>query len=75
MDSKHIEDKFNTQNRRLNDHGERIDKLEQFQASSMVEIRNLVEQVKSLVSAIKWAGTITVGTLLSFFIWYIQNLR
>ena len=60
--------------RRLNNYGERLDKLEQFKSSTEIEIRNLIEQIKSLVSAIKWFMTFIFATLVGFFIWYIQRL-
>ena len=60
--------------RRLNDHSKRIDTLEQFKSSTEIEIRNLIEQIKSLVSAIKWFMTFGIATLVGFFIWYIQQI-
>lgn len=60
--------------RRLNDHSRRLDAQEQFEASTKIEIRNLIEQIKALVSAIKWGTTIIISTLLGFFIWYVQKL-
>lgn len=60
--------------RRLNDHSKRIDALEQFKSSTEIEIRNLIEQIKSLVSTIKWFMGFTFTVLAGFFIWYIQQL-
>lgn len=60
--------------RRLNDHSKRIDALEQFKSSTEIEIRNLVEQIKNLVSTIKWFMGLTFTVLAGFFIWYIQQL-
>lgn len=71
---KSIDEKFITHERILNKHGERIDAMEQFKSSTQVEMRNLVEQIKSLVNTIKWLAGLSFGTLLSFFIWYIQKL-
>lgn len=71
---KHINEKLELQEKRLNNHSERIDKLEQYQSKSEVEIRNLCEQIKSLVSTIKWSMGLLVTTLVGFFIWYIQTL-
>lgn len=69
-----IDEKFSTNEKRLNNHGERIDKLEQFRSSTETEMRNLIEQIKSLVSTIKWMMTSTILLLAGFLIWYIQNL-
>lgn len=72
---KRIDEKFELHEKRLNNHGNRIDKLEQYQSRTEVKIENLIEQIKSLVSTIKWAMGLTITTLLGFFIWYIQSLR
>jgi len=69
-----IDEKFITHEKRINNHSERIDQLEQFKSSTQIEIKNLIEQIKSLVSTIKWFMGLTFGTLLGFFIWYIQKL-
>lgn len=59
--------------RRLNDHSKRSDTLEQFKSSTEIEIRNLIEQIKSLVSTIKWFMTFGTATLVGFFIWYTTD--
>lgn len=71
---KQIDKQFTTNEKRLNNHGDRIDKLEQFRSSTETEMRNLVEQIKALVSTIKWMMTSTILLLVGFLIWYIQNL-
>ena len=71
---KRIDEKFDTHEKRLNNHGERIDKIEQFRSSTEIEIRNLIEQIKALVSTMKWFIGLTFTTLVGFFIWYIQQL-
>ena len=69
-----INEKFNIVDLRINNHAERIDKLEQYQSRAEMQIENLCEQIKSLVSTMKWAMGLTVTTLLGFLFWYIQNL-
>lgn len=71
---KRIDEKFDTHEKRLNNHGERIDKIEQFRSSTEIEIKNLIEQIKALVSTMKWFIGLTFTTLVGFFIWYIQQL-
>lgn len=71
---KRIDEKFETHEKRLNNHGERIDKIEQFRSSTEIEIKNLIEQIKALVSTMKWFIGLTFTTLVGFFIWYIQQL-
>lgn len=70
---KRVDEKFDVQERRLNNHSERIDKLEQYQAKATVQVENLCKQIKTLVRAIWSAIGITITTLLGFFIWYVQN--
>lgn len=71
---KRIDERLETQDDRLNNHAKRIDKLEQYQSRSEVEIRNLCEQIKSLVSTIKWSMGLLGTSLVGFIIWYIQQL-
>lgn len=71
---KNINQRLDVHDKRLNNHSQRIDELEQHRSRTEAKIENLCEQIKSLVTTIKWAMGLTVGTLLSFFIWYIQNI-
>ncbi|HSH25253.1 MAG TPA: hemolysin XhlA family protein [Massilibacterium sp.] len=71
---KRIDEKFDTHERRLNNHGDRIDALEQHKSRTETQIENLINQIKSLVSTMKWFMGLMVATLLGFFIWYIQQL-
>ena len=71
---KRVDEKLNIDSTRLNNHADRIDDLEKFQSSTQIEIRNLIEQIKSLVSVMRWGITSTIMVLLGFFVWYIQKL-
>lgn len=70
---KRIEEKFNTHEIRINNHSERIDKMEQRGASVDAKIENLCEQIKSLVSIMKWFLGTLAGALIGFFFYAIQN--
>jgi len=70
---KSINDKMDIHDRRLNDHSGRIDKLEQRGASVDTKIENLCEQIKSLVSIMKWFLVTGAGALISFFFYAIQQ--
>jgi len=59
--------------RRMNNHSERLDVLEQDRSRTEQKIENLCDQIKSLVSTMKWFMGVLITTLLGFFIWYIQN--
>lgn len=71
---KRVDERLDIHDTRLNNHSERLDKIEQNQSRTDIKIENLCEQIKSLVTTIRWAMGLTVTTLLGFFIWYIQNL-
>ncbi len=67
---KRIEEKINVHDIRLNDHSKRIDKIEQSQSRTDAKMENLCDQLKQLVSVLKWYVGLTVGGLVSFF--YMQ---
>lgn len=68
-----ISDKIEIHDKRLNDHSGRIDKLEQRGASVDTKIENLCEQIKSLVSIMKWFLATSAGALISFFFYAVQQ--
>lgn len=69
-----IEEKIETHERRINKHGEILDRLEQDNASFKTELKNLCDNLKSLTSVMKWFIGIWVTTLLGFFIYSIEKL-
>ncbi|AUM88277.1 hemolysin XhlA family protein [Clostridium botulinum] len=70
---KRIEEKINVHDIRLNNHSERIDKIEQNQSRTDTKIENLCDQLKQLVSIMKWYIGVSVGALVSFFFYAIQH--
>ncbi|MCS4440086.1 hemolysin XhlA family protein, partial [Clostridium botulinum] len=70
---KRIEEKINVHDIRLNDHSKRIDKIEQSQSRTDAKMENLCDQLKQLVSVLKWYVGLTVGGLVSFFLYAIQH--
>ena len=71
---KHLHKEDERHERRLDNHGNRLDILEQFKSSTEIEIRNLIEQIQSLITTMRWFMGLMLGTLIGFFIWYIQTL-
>lgn len=55
------------------DHERRITSLEVSESTIMAKMENLVDSVKSLTSVLKWGFALAFGSLLSFFIWFIQQ--
>ena len=68
-----INDKAEVHDRRLNDHSGRIDRLEQRGASVDTKIENLCEQIRSLVSIMKWFLGASAGALIGFFFYAVQQ--
>ena len=69
-----VDERLDTHETRLNNHGERIDRLEQYRSRAEVQVEQLCKQIKSLVKAMWWAMGLAVSTLLGFFVWYVQNI-
>ncbi|BCZ48412.1 membrane protein [Clostridium gelidum] len=73
MNEELIKDKLETHEKRLNNHGGRLDKLEQDSRELKTEIKNLCENLKSLTNMMKWFITAMGGALISFFFYAIQT--
>lgn len=69
-----IDEKLSVHSNRLNNHSARLDSLDQFKSSTLVEIRNLTEKIGELISLLTkiFITFMTIGV--GFFIWYIQML-
>ncbi|NFH79096.1 hypothetical protein FDA09_06730 [Clostridium botulinum] len=72
MNEELVKDKLATHDRRLNNHGDRLDKLEQDNASSKAELKNLCDNLKQLTGVLKWLIGLGASTLVGFFIYAIQ---
>jgi hypothetical protein len=69
-----IDKHFETTDRRLDNHGNRIDKLEIGQTKTDTIVQNLCKEIEALVTAIKWLVAGIAATGGGFIIWYIQTL-
>ena len=69
-----IDERIETQDRRINNHSGRIDSLEQDRSRTDEKIISLCEQIKSLVTTIRWGVGLTLSSLVAFFIWYVQQI-
>lgn len=74
MNEELVKDKIETHDKRLNNHGERLDKLEQDNASFKTELKNLCDNLKQLTSVLKWLIGLGATTLVGFFIYSIENI-
>lgn len=73
MNEELVKDKIENHEKRLNNHGYRLDKLEQDGRELKTEIKNLCENLKSLTSMMKWFITAIFGALISFFFYAVQS--
>lgn len=73
MNNELIEHQLEVHDKRLNNHGDRLDKLEQDSATLKTELKNLCENLKSLTTVMKWFITTLIGAFISFFFYAIQN--
>jgi len=73
MNEELIKDKLETHERRINNHSERLDKLEQDGRELKTELKNLCENLKSLTNMIKWFIGAIGGALISFFFYAVQT--
>lgn len=69
-----IKEQIKRNETRLNNHSERIKQLEYYRTRTEVQVENLIKEIASLVSTMRWTMGLLVTTLVAFFIWYIQNL-
>lgn len=73
MNEELVEHQLDVHDKRLNNHGDRLDKLEQDSATLKTELKNLCENLKSLTTVMKWFITTLIGAFISFFFYAIQN--
>ncbi|WP_238860852.1 hemolysin XhlA family protein [Clostridium sp. YIM B02569] len=73
MNEELIRDKIKTYDKKLDNHDDRLDKLEQDGRELKTELKNLCENLKSLTGMIRWFITAIGGALISFFFYAIQT--
>lgn len=69
-----VQHELEVHGKRLNNHGERLDKLEQDNASFKTELKNLCDNLKQLTSVLKGLIGLGITTLVGFFIYAVQNV-
>jgi predicted nuclease with TOPRIM domain len=68
-----IDKKFETTEKRLNNHSERIDKLEQNGVRLEERLDSLIKQLSSLNTIMRWFLGLMIGAFVSFFFYAIQQ--
>jgi len=70
---KRTDEQLAAHERRMNNHGERIDQLEQYKSKTEATILHLCEKIDGLVSIMKWFIGLVVGALITFFFYAAQR--
>lgn len=73
MNEELIKYELNAHKERLNNHGGRLDKLEQDNASFKTELKNLCDNLKQLTSVLKGLIGLGASALVGFFIYAVQT--
>lgn len=68
-----IDKKFETTEKRLNNHGDRIDKLEQNSVRLEERLDNLIKQLAQLNTMLRWFIRLMIGAFISFFFYAVQQ--
>ena len=60
--------------KRLDNHSKRLDRIELLNGRLEERLESLIKQLENLNTTMRWFMGLMLGTLLGFFIWYIQKL-
>ena len=73
MESKVLEHRVDTLEKRINSYSERLDKTERDGVKRDIQIENICKNIEGLINTLKWAmGFVLTGTV-GFFFYLIQN--
>ncbi len=59
--------------KRLNNHSERLDRIELVSGKLEERLNNLIQQLENLNKTMKWFITVIVGAFISFFFYAVQQ--
>lgn len=70
---KHIEYRLDVHDKRLNNHSERLDRIELTSGRLEERISSLIKQLENLNKTMKWFIGLLVGSFVAFFFYAIQQ--
>ena len=70
---KRLDEKIAIHERRLNNHSERLDRIELASGRLEERLNNLITQLENLNKTMKWFITAIVGAFISFFFYAVQQ--
>lgn len=73
MNEELVKDKLKTHETRLNNHSDRLKKLENGKAASDVQMKSLCEKLEKQTKSINWLIGLMASSLLGFFFYAIQQ--
>ena len=73
MNNEVAEHMIKDHDKRINNHDERLDKLEQNDAKRDIQIDNLCKSIEGLVNTLKWGFGFVCSGVIGFFFYAVQN--
>ena len=70
---KRIDEILDTQDRRLNSHSERLDKIEYVNGRLEERLDGLIDKLGTLNTTLKWFIGLLIGAFVSFFFYAVQQ--
>ena len=70
---KRLDEKIAIHERRLNNHSERLDRIELTSGRLEERLNSLITQLENLNKTMKWFITVIVGAFISFFFYAVQQ--
>ena len=68
-----IDYRLDVHEKRLNNHSERLDRIELASSKLEERLNNLIQQLENLNKTMKWFITVIVGAFISFFFYAVQQ--
>lgn len=70
---KRLDEKIAVHERRINNHSERLDRIELTSGRLEERLNNLILQLEQLNTTMKWFIGLLVGSFVAFFFYAVQN--
>jgi hypothetical protein len=74
MNNEVIEMKINEHDKKILELDKRMDENERKNAEFRIQVENLCKDIQSLTVTMRWFIGLLVGSMVGFFIWYVQNI-
>ncbi len=70
---KRLDEKIEVHDKRINNHSERLDRIELSTGKLEERLEGLINQLGSLNTTLRWFIGLLIGAFVSFFFWAIQQ--